>query len=379
MRPLTLSFEEFEYQLSRVPLVASFHPLTPVALAQSVQVLSEAEHLIAQLDDRHAHPQGAMLITDQFTPLRERVPWVQLLDHPPVEAINLNMASHLEYMRSHLLTNHQVADLIRKDVEKTSPNIVVLFLVDGLSYGDTVGWPCPDITPCFVDGPSVTFRLMNGSSKVVNPEVGFPALIGRPSIRSQLQTLGYRHARGYTYWSPGSNVISDYLFEGIPYQRIANFESILSLVSTEPWPDGSYLQIVREGLDGLAHSKRELQRVEIEGALQAIWRDIERLLDLLLNRQSKVALYVVADHGILWKTEHSWRKLNRIQEGRSRYSTAAPHEDVQGYFVRMDNGQEPYFLCKYPYLVSNIPADDSGVHGGLSYQESFVPFIRLRG
>ena len=35
-----------------------------------------------------------------------------------------------------------------------------------------------------------------------------------------------------------------------------------------------------------------------------------------------------------------------------------------------------YYLYHYPYLGSRIRANDSGVHGGLSYWESIVPFVR---
>ena len=35
---------------------------------------------------------------------------------------------------------------------------------------------------------------------------------------------------------------------GIPYRRVANFDSILRSIEGEAFPPGSFLQIVREGL-----------------------------------------------------------------------------------------------------------------------------------
>ena len=134
-----------------------------------------------------------------------------------------------------------------------------------------------------------------------------------------------------------------------------------------------------KGLDGLAHGKRELQRTEVESAVEAIQGDLERLLNLLEQKVSSVVLYLTADHGILWKIEHNWRLLDGIKSSHSRFTSQAVPKHLQDYVVRIENNHPPYYLLRYPYLSNPIAANDSGVHGGLSYQESFVPMAVFKG
>jgi hypothetical protein len=171
-------------------------------------------------------------------------------------------------------------------------------------------------------------------------------------------------------------MISDYLFKQIPTHRVANFEAILAELRLYTFKQPTYIQIMREGLDGLAHSKREVSRAEIDGAILAIRQDIERLMHVLGKQKRKVCLYLVADHGILWKTEHDWKLLD-IAGSKPRYSASRPNEDASAYTVRYERSGQVYYSFIYPYLGSRIKADDSGVHGGLSYQESIVPFAKF--
>lgn len=379
MLPPSISFTELNTQLDKSPVMVIGHPLLPLALDPSVNLCTDASALLASLDDRYEHPGGKMCVLDYRPELVERIPARCVPEQPPAKAINQNLAARLEYIRSHLLTNHRVADWIVAAVSESLPQLIALFLVDGLSYADVQSWPCQDVQPCFVDSPSVTYRFLGSGGRTVNPSVGFAALVGQPSLFTRLQKLGYNHARGYTYWSPGRNAISDHLFLGVPYQRIANFESILHLLKKGGLREGSYLQIVREGLDGLAHSKRELHRIEIDSAIQAIWHDVGQLADVFAACQLHYLLVVVADHGILWKNEHQWLMLGDSPTTHPRYSTVTPAIHSESHFIRIECANIPYYLCHYPYLAAAIPADDSGVHGGLSFQESFVPLITLRG
>ena len=378
MNPQNVSFAELEHWLARTPIVAEVHPLLPLCLDAETQIITDARHLIHRLDDRRDTVEGQVLIVDQNPDARSRFPMFRSAAHPPVDAINRNISSHLDYVRSHLVTSRTVAQYVAADVERRCPNTVVLFLVDGLSYGDVLGWKCASLQPCFVDGPSVTYRFVEDEGRSVNPEVGFAGVVNRPSIFSRLHELGYTHARGYTYWTPGSNEIADYMFDGIPYRRVANFDSVLRSIEGEVFPPGSYLQIVREGLDGLAHGKRELSRLEIESATDAIGQDIDRLLSALGKGDGTASLYLTADHGVLWKTEHPWELMDQVKGDHPRYAENRPPESVLDRAVRIVSAEKPYYLWRYPYLGAHIPANDSGVHGGLSYQESIVPLAIFR-
>jgi len=367
-------YQQLEKKLARTPVIGDVHPLLPLALSSSVRIVKCGEDVLSEFDDVHLTPQSPTLILQRDSRLTARFPTVSLRDHPPVDAINRNMHCHLEYAREQLLTTHGVASALVEDVSGRRYDIVVLMLVDGLSYGDVIDWIDTAI-PCFVDGTSVTYRLAD-DQKTVLPSVGFPSIVGSPSVFSRLHDIGYKNAIGYTYWAPDSNVISDYLFKQIPTHRVANFEAILAELRPFTFKQPTYIQIMREGLDGLAHSKREMSRAEIDGAIVAIRQDVERVMQVLGKQKRRVCLYLVADHGILWKTEHDWKTLD-VTGSRPRYSTTRPNESAYACAVRYERSSQVYYSFIYPYLGSRIKADDSGVHGGLSYQESIVPFAKF--
>lgn len=371
------SFEQLEQTLTRTPVVAHVHPLLPLCLNAQTLIITDEIDLLRDLDDRKSRLKDNILIlSDQANQLAHRFPAFYADEHPPVEAINRHMAAHLDYLRRFLLTTHDIAQAVEQDARDKHPDIVVLFLVDGLSYGDVLGWRCDSLQPCFVDGPSVTYHFIDGNT--LNPKVGFASIVNRPSLARRLYAQGYTHPRGYTYWQPDTNVIADYMFDGIPTLRVANFESILRSIESSPVTASSYVQIVREGLDGLAHHKRELSRLEIEGAIQSIYDDVQRLLDALTRAGHRVCLYLTADHGILWKTEHSWETIPRIKDSHTRFTSTRPMDEVLERAVRVENSV-PYYLFRYPYLGKAILINDSGTHGGLSYQESITPFAIFRG
>ena len=219
-------------------------------------------------------------------------------------------------------------------------------------------------------------RIDLDDEKRVVPQVGFASIINTPTLFSRLYRSGYKSAHGFTYWHPEDNQIAEAMFDGIPTQQVVNFDGILDILHSLPLINKTYLQIVREGLDGLAHSKRELAHPEIEGALKSIDQDIERLLDLLKTKSKRACIYLTADHGILWKKEHAWQ-LCETPNSKPRYTEARPGEALRDHAVKFEMPHHSYYSYRYPYLGAAIRANDSGVHGGLSYQESFVPLAKF--
>lgn len=373
---LEASLAELEYWLQRVPVIATVHPLVPLCLRPGTRITSDVHAIQKLVDDPASQTSGPILILSRETGLKTRFPLLSVLSRPSEEEINQGFADNLQYARSYLPTTRTIAEYIENDVSKDLFETVVVFLVDGLSYADTVSWPC-ELWPCFVDGPSVTFRFLDESRNALVPSVGFPAIIGRPSIYSRLYRQGYRNARGYTYWDR-DNTVANYMFTGVPYERSANFETVLELLAAEADLDHTYVQIMREGLDGLAHSKRELRRQEVDAAIHGILHDVERLSELLQAKRKRACIYVIADHGILWKTEHSFRLLPEIDTRHPRYRVGKhPGRTSDDFTAPFDCDGTVYHLFKYPFLGIAIKANDSGVHGGLSYQESIVPFAKF--
>jgi len=374
---IDVSFESLDNWLRRTPVIGQVHPLVPLSLSQDVDIILDTEisHFLEALDNRAYIETRPKLILSDNEILKARFPQMRSLGIPPLDAINHNIRHHVGYARTHLLTTHKVAQKIEEDVRQHHPELVVMLLIDGLSYADVLDWGT-SVEPCFVDGPSVTYRFYDDDRDKLVEKVGFASIVNTPPIYQRLYRLGYRHARGYTYWKPKDNIIADYMFTGVPFEQVVNFESILQQIRKENLPKYSYIQIVREGLDGLAHGKRELRRSEIEGAIKGILDDIERLLATLKSTGFSVCLYATADHGMLWKNEHQLDN-RKLADSKPRYATRYSPE-LDEYTIRMENGGVPYYLLCYPYLGSAIRANDSGVHGGLSYQESIVPFIKFK-
>lgn len=370
-----LSFEALDLWVKRMPVVAQVHPLVPLCLNQDVEIVLNAEVLLQEIDHRLFVQTQPKLILSDHGILKTRFPSLRSLALPPLNAINQNMRYHLDYAREHLLTTDKIAEFIESDVRLNGYQLVVVLLVDGLSYDDVRSWNS-DTIPCFVDGPSVTYRFKNDAKDELVKQVGFASIINQPAIYQRLYRLGFHNARGYTYWKPKDNVIADYMFRGVPFQQVANFESIIYQLQQQQFSPYTYLQVVREGLDGLAHGKRELHRSEIDGAIQAIADDIDQLLHILKRTGFSTCIYVTADHGILWKNEHTWQNL-RIPNSKPRYMFDRS-DFLQDQAVQFDNGGLTYYLLNYPYLGNSIRANDSGIHGGLSYQESIVPFIKFK-
>jgi len=353
------------------PVMGQFHPLVPICLSETVEIIASPERLIEELDAPVPHHERAILIT-QFEPKFSHR--FQTLNHPscpPAEPINQNLPHQVDKARTWLLTNHGVADRIVADTRKKHYEAVILLLVDGLSYADVLDWPeLPE--PCFIDGPSITFsRTPDGK---IDPQVGFPAIVGIPSLARRLMDVGLPRSRGYSYWQRSRNDVSERLFEGVPLEKVAELEVSFDAIKRLDLK-GFFVQLVREGLDGLAHSRREVSIGEIQATIKAIRDDFRYLIDLLVEKQIRGAVYLVADHGILWKNQHHWQVIDSNDAKRPRYATSSPNKP--DFTTRFHSDQQRFYLWRYPYLGRPIRANDSGVHGGLSYWESIVPFIQV--
>ncbi len=367
------SIEELDQALDRVPILAHVHPLVPLCLSRPTHIVRDADELLRGLDDPTPQACRRLLILSDDSRLRVRFPSMSSVGPPSAEQINAAFSGNLGYARHNLLTTHQVSAHIDRQVRERDPDTVVLILVDGLGYGDVLGWPC-SVRPCFVDGPSITFTYADRAQGELAVDVGFPAIVGRPSVFSRLYSQGYHSARGYTYWDR-DNLVSDYLFSGVPAERVTSSEDTLDRIAQLDDLRGSYIQIMREGLDGLAHGKREVRPLEVEALVAGLLADVMCLSQLLARKGSRAMIFLTADHGILWRTEHQFRMLPESGTRHPRYASAPPQSTYERSLMTLVAGDGwRYWLLHYPCLGTPIRANDSGTHGGLSYQESIVPF-----
>jgi hypothetical protein len=363
--------EQLRQALDRAPVMGDFHPLVPLCLSADVEVVLKARTLADQLDSLASHPARPVIITEFDPDYTDRFIVWDTPFRPAPAVIDRSLSDRLDYARSHLLTHQGIANRVISDARRKGYQAVALLLVDGLAYDDTLEWP-EHPEPCFVDGPSITFART--PEKEIIPDIGFPAIVGTPPLARQLAETGIPHSRGYSYWDREENDVSARLFRGVPLTRVSGIAEALDLLTSVKL-SGTYLQLVREGLDGLAHRRREVTINEVQATIKAIHKDYRRLVNLLADSGLRGAVYLTADHGILWKKQHEFHRLEDYRSQHPRYNLKFSSES--SHISRFDMKSRTFYLLHYPYLGARIRANDSGVHGGLSYWESIVPFIRV--
>ena len=362
--------ESLQRSLEIAPVMGNFHPLLPLCLTPDVETAASARAVAEELDDLARHSKRPILITEYDPRYADRFLVEQLPNCPPGELVNQMLPYRLMDARR-LLTHKQIAQRIVTDTLKNRYEIVAFMLVDGLSYEDTKDW-AERPSPCFIDGPSITYAK-NAQGHVL-PDVGFPGIVGQPPLARQLMDVGLPHSRGYSYWDRARNDVSAVLFEGMPLTKVSSITEALQTLA-ESRLAGLYLQIVREGTDGMAHRRREVTTREIRATIEAIHEDFRRLIRLVADSGDRGAVYLTADHGILWKNQHQFTLLSDQHAAHTRYTRERPSSSQHASPFPTHNGD--YYLYWYPYIGRNIRANDSGIHGGLSYWESIVPFVHV--
>jgi hypothetical protein len=245
-------------------------------------------------------------------------------------------------------------------------------LVDGLGYGDVRRWLLvhPDVqtelVPCLVDGPTLT-------------QIAFPRIIGGIPPAMRLFDRGYRRRLGFTYWSRERNPLTDVLFRTISdVNAVGNFTTVLEALRPElELQRKVYVQIVRTGLDGYAHHQK--RKPPVAAIVGTILAEFLALAGLFRQAGRTARIHLTADHGILWRHEFEPQVVGRAPAAANPRSCGwrdLYQQDESGWrFVVA--GREVYCLG-YPKLRRALRIDEQGVHGGISFQESVVPFLTVR-
>jgi hypothetical protein len=216
--------------------------------------------------------------------------------------------------------------------------------------------------------------------------VAFPNALGAPTLAERLFDLGFHHRLGFTYWTREDNKLTNQLFQAVPeVHKISHFPHIIATLRQQLGNKGqatkSYIQIVRTGLDGYAHSQR--RRPPISAIVDDIRQEFLSLVDLCSELHHKYGwrtnLYLTADHGILWHDEFKPVVIGTAPaKSSSRWCSWQElyHQEESGRRFLVNNTE--YYCLGYPKLRRPPRIDEQGVHGGISFQESIVPFIAVR-
>jgi len=362
--------EPLQKLLQLAPVMGQFHPLWSLCLPAEVEISASAKAVAEKLDSLERHPERPILITEYAPIFADRFLTHHLPDSPSASLVNNGLKTRVAASH-HLLTQKDIGQRLVNDTVVRGYETIILMLVDGLSYEDTRHWPYHS-TPCLITGPSITFARTEEGDIV--PDVGFPAIVGKVSIARQLAQAGLPFSRGFSYWDREQNDVSSFLFSGMPLEKVEGISQALNYLK-ELNLRSTYIQIVREGTDGLAHSRREVTQHEVESTVNAVLDDFTYLINLVAETGLKGAVYLVSDHGILWKQQHTFERIPKENSAHVRYSWEPPTDLSRVFTAQTSNG--PCYLNYYPYISRHLRTNDSGTHGGLSYWESIVPFVHV--
>lgn len=266
-----------------------------------------------------------------------------------------------EYAKKVLLTQRQIGSELIRRVSLQHPDVVVLMIVDGVSYFDLPD--SPDVIPCLVEGVTIT-------------EFGYAAVIGKPSISQRLFAAGYRSQLGFSFYDTSKNPLASELYASFGRSQvntIASFEDCIKVLRTVPLKSG-YVQITCPGLDEICHKHHdEPPKAEYLNKTMQRYYDV---IDVMSSRNLSAIVCLTADHGVLWRDCLGGEKLVKTNMGldpdHPRY--------VRGALARQDlvvvrHGSRTFSLLRAPLINRSLRSTEWGVHGGVSAWESIVPLV----
>ena len=289
------------------------------------------------------------------------------VEFPPLPTVaQVNEALPSRFKTTNLLKQSEVAAEITERLAGKLPQIAVLLIFDGLSFYDVAEWELPSATlePCLVDGLSVTENAMR-------------RLIGSPVLTHRLFSLDYARRLGFSYWERPRNQLTDALFMEFPViqlHRVTTFDEVLEELEKSEWRTPTYVQIIRSGLDSVCHSHRE--RPNVPSLLDDLRKDIVSLITVLQETEKSFRLFITADHGILWYTDQDTVPLAQ-EKSKARYTEGNVASGNNA--LALKNAEGTYTVLTGDQVIAKKKkSTEWGFHGGISAQESLVPFWDVR-
>ena len=362
--------------LDETPVIADIHPISCYYLPEDIWITDSLADVVWEMDEPDQTLPRRILITKLDKAYKGRFPYVRVEHNPFSQAFNEILSHRFDDIASHMLTQSKIAHYIISDSENAE--VIILYLVDGLSYlrvqETFTHWPFESwaactvyyaLHPCLVDSPTVT-------------HIAFPNLIGYPPLAMRLFEKGFSTRLGFSYWSRSDNLLTNRIFHGIPcVKRITDFGELIEYLRNYiQFEKRTFIQILRSGLDDYAHHQK--RRPPIEAVVADIQREFIELIALFCEIGRPAHLYLSSDHGILWRWEFEPQVIgnapSRVNPRFGKWQDLASNSGLSYHFV-ID--REEYLCLNYPQLRRPLRIDEQGVHGGISFQESIVPFISV--
>lgn len=311
--------------------------------------------VIIDADARHPAYPRVECDEDTVTPrLNEVVDWADDTAH--------------DRLQHELISQSEIKTHIQNRV--TGEELVALIIVDGLSY-EAVRQTDVDAQPIVVDGITTTEpgyrRIIYGREEVSSVSMYAELLTNRE----------FYEDFAFTYWERGQEDLSTDLHSGMSrIDRISDFgDAIDTLQSEAPFPDKTYVQITRMGLDQDSHNRKE--EPNRDAVVQDIIEDVRALHETVSDLVDQFRIFVTADHGILWRDQLPADPPIVCDEHRHHTRFLEGEGNVEGGRVIWESDGTVTTGLAYPYLTRGLDNTEWGVHGGFSYYESLVPLIEL--
>jgi hypothetical protein len=346
--------------LEITPLVFEGDPLLLVELPKT-RIEKDIWAYVQKADHPDLVPNERTILLGPTTYYYDRWPAVRILDKAPKDLGHFNrcLFKNFDQVQGYAFNQKQIAHRILEDTEV---DVIVLLLIDGLSYTDWSDYP--NVSSCLVPGPSIT-------------PVGFRNILGKPTIAEQLFEKGITNRIGFSHWDRDEK-LSNILFYGfdpkLQINKISEFKEIYKHISVLPKTQ-TYIQILVNGMDFISHHHRG--RPPSKALAKELYDSFIGLCDYLHKKRITAFVYATSDHGILWKPnpDETWPFI-QIPEDK-KYS----HRYVSGSLLIPHSHEftcygRTYQSLEYPYLIRKISSLEWGVHGGISFQESVVPFAK---
>jgi hypothetical protein len=282
------------------------------------------------------------------------------------EVVDWTNQEHHHKLRRELLHQSGIKEYILDSL--TAEELVVLIIVDGLSYHDAEALDLP-MQPVFVDGITTT-------------EPGFRRVIYGNNAQSIYSALvnkkGFYQPYGFTYWSRGQEDLSTELHSamGNNVYRIRDFnKAVDTLRSDGPFNKKTYVQITRMGFDQDSHNRKE--EPNHEAVRDAIVSDLREIKSVANEVADKYRIFATADHGILWRSQLPEKPPVVVDELAHHPRFVEGRIDVPYGLTLQSSVGDLTTGLGYPALARELKHTEWGVHGGFSYYESIVPLIEI--
>ena len=353
------AIRRFSAKLDAYPAGFAGNPLN-LLLVHDAEPISDAESYLRQLDDLSLMEERREYLMDEESPWP--FPRVRCDERPDPWLVSERLFENFDQAPSHLYTQQDVGVLLEERVRRTSPSVVVLVIVDGLSYYDLSD--TSDAEPCLVAGVSTT-------------QYGYRAVVGEPSISRRMFAMGYVEQIGFTYYPTDSNGLSADIHDTFsPSQviRVREFEEVIEQIKARRMTRG-YVQVTLTGLDQLSHHHTD--RPLYESHLNKVMERFDALYDCLRVGGKHILACLTADHGILWRdiVEERLEIANDLFQDEIYHPRYVKGAILRPYGRTCRSLDQNFTLFKVPWMTRDFRNNEWGVHGGISAWESIVPLI----